>query len=84
MVTTVCYYEDLTWSVISLFLTILSLQVVAGLKYIITVKMGKTPCRKNSANEVCAVHSDPALARVMMTADSVFSFFVFGYRLHNV
>uniref|UniRef100_A0A3B4BBC5 Cystatin domain-containing protein n=1 Tax=Periophthalmus magnuspinnatus TaxID=409849 RepID=A0A3B4BBC5_9GOBI len=29
-------------------------QVVAGLKYIITVKMARTNCRKNRPNEVCA------------------------------
>ncbi|XP_045925989.1 cystatin C (amyloid angiopathy and cerebral hemorrhage) [Micropterus dolomieu] len=38
-------------------------QVVAGSKYIITVRMAKTPCRKDSANEVCAIHEDPAQAR---------------------
>ncbi|KAK5853809.1 hypothetical protein PBY51_014933 [Eleginops maclovinus] len=38
-------------------------QVVAGLKYIITVRMAKTPCRKGTANEVCAIHQDPTEAR---------------------
>ncbi|XP_027862318.1 cystatin-C-like [Xiphophorus couchianus] len=28
-------------------------QVVAGLKYILTVKMVKTSCRKNTLNQVC-------------------------------
>ncbi|KAK1905935.1 Cystatin [Dissostichus eleginoides] len=37
-------------------------QLVAGLKYVITVRMGKTPCRKGTANEVCAIHQDPAQA----------------------
>lgn len=38
-------------------------QVVAGSKYVITVRMAKTPCRKDSANEVCAIHEDPAQAQ---------------------
>ncbi|KAK5882203.1 hypothetical protein CesoFtcFv8_020811 [Champsocephalus esox] len=37
-------------------------QLVAGLKYVITVRMGNTPCRKGTANEVCAIHQDPAQA----------------------
>uniref|UniRef100_A0A8C4DDY2 Cystatin C (amyloid angiopathy and cerebral hemorrhage) n=1 Tax=Dicentrarchus labrax TaxID=13489 RepID=A0A8C4DDY2_DICLA len=36
-------------------------QVVAGTKYVITVKMGKTPCRKDQAEEVCTVHQDPEM-----------------------
>ncbi|XP_061575852.1 cystatin-like [Cololabis saira] len=28
-------------------------QVVAGMKYVITVKMARSSCRKNSANEEC-------------------------------
>uniref|UniRef100_A0A3B3TTV1 Cystatin-like n=1 Tax=Poecilia latipinna TaxID=48699 RepID=A0A3B3TTV1_9TELE len=35
-------------------------QVVAGLKYILTVKMVKTSCRKNTFNQVCDVKSLPA------------------------
>uniref|UniRef100_A0A3Q3N9C3 Cystatin C (amyloid angiopathy and cerebral hemorrhage) n=1 Tax=Mastacembelus armatus TaxID=205130 RepID=A0A3Q3N9C3_9TELE len=38
-------------------------QVVAGIKYIIKVKMAKTPCRKTSVDEVCAIHTDPEKAR---------------------
>ncbi|XP_075875023.1 cystatin C (amyloid angiopathy and cerebral hemorrhage) [Nelusetta ayraudi] len=38
-------------------------QMVAGMKYVITARMGKTPCRKNSATEVCAVHDDPEKAQ---------------------
>uniref|UniRef100_A0A3B4BB75 Cystatin domain-containing protein n=1 Tax=Periophthalmus magnuspinnatus TaxID=409849 RepID=A0A3B4BB75_9GOBI len=34
-------------------------QVVAGLKYIITVKMARTNCRKNRPNEVCAPTAEP-------------------------
>ncbi|XP_034082881.1 cystatin C (amyloid angiopathy and cerebral hemorrhage) isoform X2 [Gymnodraco acuticeps] len=37
-------------------------QLVAGMKYVITVRMGNTPCRKGTANEVCAIHQDPAQA----------------------
>ncbi|XP_014862851.1 PREDICTED: cystatin-like [Poecilia mexicana] len=37
-------------------------QVVAGLKYILTVKMVKTSCRKNTFNQVCDVKSPPANA----------------------
>ncbi|XP_023281673.1 cystatin-C [Seriola lalandi dorsalis] len=48
-------------------------QVVAGSKYIITVKMGKTPCRKDSANELCAVHTDEALARPYQCTFTVWS-----------
>ncbi|XP_016524032.1 cystatin-C-like isoform X1 [Poecilia formosa] len=39
-------------------------QVVAGLKYILTVKMVKTSCRKNTFNQVCDVKSPPANAPV--------------------
>ncbi|KAJ0066731.1 hypothetical protein NL108_002328, partial [Boleophthalmus pectinirostris] len=28
--------------------------MVSGLKYVITVKLARTNCRKNRANEVCA------------------------------
>nr|UPI48701.1 cystatin C [Oplegnathus fasciatus] len=38
-------------------------QVVAGINYSITLRMAKTPCRKGSANEVCAIHQDPELAQ---------------------
>ncbi|XP_028279458.1 cystatin C (amyloid angiopathy and cerebral hemorrhage) [Parambassis ranga] len=48
-------------------------QVVAGMKYVITVKMGKTPCRKDSAAEVCAVHQDPAKARPYQCTFTVWS-----------
>ncbi|XP_030011804.1 cystatin C (amyloid angiopathy and cerebral hemorrhage) isoform X1 [Sphaeramia orbicularis] len=39
-------------------------QVVAGMKYIITVKMAKTNCRKDRPNEVCAIHENPENAQV--------------------
>uniref|UniRef100_A0A3P9BP20 Cystatin C (amyloid angiopathy and cerebral hemorrhage) n=1 Tax=Maylandia zebra TaxID=106582 RepID=A0A3P9BP20_9CICH len=35
-------------------------QVVAGMKYVITVKMVKTPCRKYGVDQVCAIHTDQA------------------------
>lgn len=40
-------------------------QVVSGYKYVITVKLGRTPCRKGSAQEECAIHQDPQMARVI-------------------
>uniref|UniRef100_A0A4W6C0T0 Zgc:163030 n=1 Tax=Lates calcarifer TaxID=8187 RepID=A0A4W6C0T0_LATCA len=48
-------------------------QVVAGTLYTITVKMGKTSCRKGSANEVCPVHEDPELARPYQCTFTVWS-----------
>ena len=35
------------------------------MKYVITVRMAKTPCRKGSENEVCGIHQDPEMARVI-------------------
>lgn len=37
-------------------------QVVAGMKYIFTVEMGKTPCRKGGPETLCTIHEDPQLA----------------------
>ncbi|XP_036430960.1 cystatin-like [Colossoma macropomum] len=37
-------------------------QVVSGMKYIFTVEMARTSCRKDGVEEDCPVHSDPALA----------------------
>ncbi|KAK6301439.1 hypothetical protein J4Q44_G00274920 [Coregonus suidteri] len=37
-------------------------QVVAGMKYIFTVQMARTPCKKGGVAKVCAVHKDPAAA----------------------
>ncbi|KAM7408983.1 hypothetical protein PAMA_002614 [Pampus argenteus] len=48
------------------------IQVVAGLKYVITVKMAKTSCRKGS-DEVCSVHQDPAKARSYQCTFTVWS-----------
>uniref|UniRef100_A0A1A8NLG3 Cystatin domain-containing protein n=1 Tax=Nothobranchius rachovii TaxID=451742 RepID=A0A1A8NLG3_9TELE len=33
-------------------------QVVAGVKYIMTVKMARTSCRKSSANDQCPIQTD--------------------------
>ncbi|KAL6487905.1 hypothetical protein MHYP_G00045310 [Metynnis hypsauchen] len=38
-------------------------QVVAGIKYIFTVDMARTSCRKDGVEEDCPIHSNPALAR---------------------
>ncbi|KAM9477501.1 cystatin-like [Clarias gariepinus] len=38
-------------------------QVVSGAKYIITVKMATTSCKKADAKKKCTVHSDPAIAK---------------------
>ncbi|XP_014035839.1 cystatin [Salmo salar] len=35
-------------------------QVVAGMKYIFTVQMARTLCRKGGVVKDCAVHQDPA------------------------
>lgn len=48
-------------------------QVVAGIKYLITVKMAKTPCRKGSTNEVCAIHEDEEKARPYVCVFTVVS-----------
>ncbi|KAM4607511.1 cystatin C (amyloid angiopathy and cerebral hemorrhage) [Polymixia lowei] len=37
-------------------------QVVAGMKYTLTVQMGRTPCRKGGAETVCEIHEDPQKA----------------------
>lgn len=44
------------------------LQVVAGIKYVITVKMAKTPCRNDGVEEVCAIETDQAKAKVLMAS----------------
>ncbi|XP_067092211.1 cystatin C (amyloid angiopathy and cerebral hemorrhage) [Osmerus mordax] len=38
-------------------------QVVAGIKYIFTVDMARTSCRKGGAETTCAIHEDPQVAR---------------------
>ncbi|CAB1313032.1 unnamed protein product [Coregonus sp. 'balchen'] len=37
-------------------------QVVSGIKYIFTVQMARTPCRKGGVEKVCSVHKDPEMA----------------------
>ncbi|XP_056108963.1 cystatin-like [Rhinichthys klamathensis goyatoka] len=39
-------------------------QVVSGLKYIFTVKVARTSCRKGGVETLCVVHEDPAVADV--------------------
>ncbi|CAJ1067728.1 cystatin-like [Xyrichtys novacula] len=48
-------------------------QVVAGLLYTMTVRMGKTPCRKNNASDACAVHDDPEKAQAYQCVFKVWS-----------
>ncbi|XP_061601026.1 cystatin C (amyloid angiopathy and cerebral hemorrhage) [Cololabis saira] len=48
-------------------------QVVAGMKYVITVKMARSSCRKNSANEECSNHADPAQAMPYQCTFTVWS-----------
>ncbi|KAI2657957.1 Cystatin [Labeo rohita] len=48
-------------------------QVVAGLKYIFTVKMGRTNCRKGRDETLCDVHEDPRVARITQCKIAVWS-----------
>ncbi|XP_070771876.1 cystatin C (amyloid angiopathy and cerebral hemorrhage) [Enoplosus armatus] len=49
-------------------------QVVAGAKYSITVRMAKTPCRKDRAIELCATHQqDPEKAQPYTCTFTVWS-----------
>ncbi|XP_071375780.1 cystatin C (amyloid angiopathy and cerebral hemorrhage) [Centroberyx affinis] len=48
-------------------------QVVAGMKYLITVQMGKTPCRKSGVDETCNIHEDPEMARPYQCTFTVWS-----------
>uniref|UniRef100_A0A8C1YES3 Cystatin domain-containing protein n=1 Tax=Cyprinus carpio TaxID=7962 RepID=A0A8C1YES3_CYPCA len=48
-------------------------QVVSGLKYIFTVKMGRTNCRKGDAGTLCAIHEDPNVAQVTQCNITVWS-----------
>ncbi|XP_016364162.1 cystatin-like [Sinocyclocheilus rhinocerous] len=48
-------------------------QVVSGLKYIFTVKMGRTNCRKGGVETLCAVHEDPNVARATQCKITVWS-----------
>ncbi|XP_041105995.1 cystatin C (amyloid angiopathy and cerebral hemorrhage) [Polyodon spathula] len=53
-------YVHRVWKVISA-----QKQVVSGIKYIVTVQMGRTSCRKGGAEkvELCAFHDVPELAK---------------------
>ncbi|XP_015260509.1 PREDICTED: cystatin-C-like [Cyprinodon variegatus] len=48
-------------------------QVVAGMKYILTVKMEKTACRKNVAIEQCDTQSRPSNAQPYQCTFTVWS-----------
>ncbi|XP_056108962.1 cystatin-like [Rhinichthys klamathensis goyatoka] len=48
-------------------------QVVSGLKYIFTVKVARTSCRKGGVETLCAVHKDPAVADVTQCKIAVWS-----------
>ncbi|MBN3324109.1 CYT protein, partial [Atractosteus spatula] len=50
-------------------------QVVEGMKYIITVEMGRTACRKGTEGnlEVCAIYNDPQLAKTKRCTFEVWS-----------
>ncbi|KAM9727359.1 cystatin C (amyloid angiopathy and cerebral hemorrhage) [Menidia menidia] len=48
-------------------------QVVAGVKYVITVKMVKTGCRKNSANEQCTSQTSPSKTQPYQCTFTVWS-----------
>ncbi|XP_029554982.1 cystatin [Salmo trutta] len=37
-------------------------QLVSGMKYIFTVQMARTPCRKGGVEKVCPVHKDKQMA----------------------
>nr|AAI17570.1 Zgc:136227 [Danio rerio]AAI65901.1 Zgc:136227 protein [Danio rerio]AAZ29462.1 cystatin [Danio rerio] len=44
--------------------TKLQKQVVAGIKYIFTVDVARTTCRKGGVEELCAIHENPEIAQV--------------------
>ncbi|NP_001290767.1 cystatin C (amyloid angiopathy and cerebral hemorrhage) precursor [Esox lucius] len=48
-------------------------QVVAGIKYIFTVNMGRTPCKKSGAETNCSVHEDPGMAATYRCTFEVWS-----------
>uniref|UniRef100_A0AAY5JVL9 Cystatin C (amyloid angiopathy and cerebral hemorrhage) n=1 Tax=Esox lucius TaxID=8010 RepID=A0AAY5JVL9_ESOLU len=47
--------------------------VVAGIKYIFTVNMGRTPCKKSGAETNCSVHEDPGMAATYRCTFEVWS-----------
>ncbi|KAG9334890.1 hypothetical protein JZ751_006370 [Albula glossodonta] len=48
-------------------------QVVSGMKYVITVEMARTSCRKGDVEKVCTVHEDPQLAAPYLCTFHVWS-----------
>ncbi|XP_016128037.1 cystatin-like [Sinocyclocheilus grahami] len=48
-------------------------QVVSGLKYIFTVKVGRTNCRKGGVETLCSIHEDPSVAQVSQCKITVWS-----------
>uniref|UniRef100_A0A096M0Q1 Cystatin domain-containing protein n=2 Tax=Poecilia TaxID=8080 RepID=A0A096M0Q1_POEFO len=48
-------------------------QVVAGANYKITVKLGRTNCKKGEANTECTVYVDPAKAQIYQCTFIVWS-----------
>ncbi|KAG8133119.1 hypothetical protein E2320_010930 [Naja naja] len=49
-------------------------QIVSGMKYYFTVKIGRTVCRKESSDlENCAFHSTPKLAQTMTCTFEVYN-----------
>uniref|UniRef100_A0A671RXN4 Cystatin-like n=1 Tax=Sinocyclocheilus anshuiensis TaxID=1608454 RepID=A0A671RXN4_9TELE len=46
-------------------------QVVAGMNYIFTVKLGRTNCKKGGVETLCAIHKDPKVARVRRTVSTL-------------
>ncbi|MBN3309273.1 CYT protein, partial [Amia calva] len=56
-------------------------QVVAGIKYIFTVEMVRTSCRKGGveALELCAVHGDAEVAKVMQCQARVMILLLCGH-----
>uniref|UniRef100_A0A8C7JMZ8 Cystatin domain-containing protein n=1 Tax=Oncorhynchus kisutch TaxID=8019 RepID=A0A8C7JMZ8_ONCKI len=49
-------------------LTILCLQVVAGMKYFFTVQMARTLCKKGGVEKHCTVHLGPAVWTFVMVS----------------
>ncbi|XP_016325470.1 cystatin-like isoform X2 [Sinocyclocheilus anshuiensis] len=48
-------------------------QVVQVVKYIFTVKVGRTNCRKGGVETLCTIHEDPSVAQVTQCKITVWS-----------
>ncbi|KAM9804231.1 cystatin C (amyloid angiopathy and cerebral hemorrhage) [Neosynchiropus ocellatus] len=48
-------------------------QVVSGVKYVFTVKLAKTNCRKSNVTEDCVIHPEPELASPYQCTFTVWS-----------